>query len=319
MIVVHARGNDKIGIGNIVRCYELINYLSTKHEVIGIFECNEELFSRYKQKNILRTNKLEESINLIKEYKATYYVCDLVDPNKNLSDTLRKIGIKKIFYFNGVEYGFEPDVLFVTDGFDYKVSSKNYQIYRGFEYYIVGKQILENRKKHLVPLKSIKNILICFGGADPAYFTEYFAETINDSIYNYTIVLGPAMSKERKDFIKAIKKNNIEYIDSPSNMVELLLNNNMLVTLGGMTTYEAMCLGIPASAIRWNYLEYNVKSFGEKNMITDLGYIENAYENLLNLDLNKVNNICQNAHNIIDGSSLKNIEVVINSFKGNNK
>lgn len=319
MIVVHARGNDKIGIGNIVRCYELINYLSIKHEVIGIFECTEELFVRYKQKNIFRTDELEESIQLIREYKAIYYVCDLVDPNKDLSDTLRKIGIKKIFYFNGVEFGFEPDVLFVTDGFDYEVSSKNYQIYRGFEYYIVGKQVLDNRKKHLIPIKHIKNILICFGGADPAYFTEYFAKTIDDSIYTYTIVLGPAMLRERKELIQAIKKSNIQYIDSPSNMVELLLNSDMLVTLGGMTTYEAMCLGVPASAIRWSYLEYNVKSFGEKQMITDLGYIEEAYKNLLNLNINKVNSICQNAYNIIDGNSLKNIEEVIDSLKGNKK
>lgn len=317
MIVVHAKGNDKIGIGNVVRCYELINYLSIKYEVIGIFECTEELFSRYKKKNIFRTNVLEESINLIREYKPDIYICDLVDPNKDLSDTVRNIGVKKILYFNGVEYGFEPDVLFVTDGFDYEVYANNYEVYRGFQYYIVGQEILELRKKYLSPIQIIKNILICFGGADPAYFTEYFAKTIDDSVYNYTIILGPAMSKERKEYIQTIKKNNIRYIDSPTNMVELLLNNDMLVTLGGMTTYEAMCLGVPASAIRWSYLEYNVKKFGEKNMITDLGNIEDAYKNLLTLDIKKVNNICQNAYDIIDGSSLKNIESVIDSLKGN--
>ncbi len=316
MIVVHAKGNDKIGIGNIVRCYELINYLSLRHEVIGIFECTEELFSRYKQKNIFRTDSLKQSIHLIQKYTPIIYICDLVDPNKNLSDTIRSMGVQKILYFNGVEYGFEPDVLFVTDGFDYEVYANNYEIYRGFQYYIVGTHILENRKKHCVPIEHIKNILICFGGADPAYFTEYFAKVINDLVYHYTIVLGPAMSNARKEAIKAIKKSNVHYVDSPSNMVELLLNSDMLVTLGGMTTYEAMCLGVPASAIRWNYLEYNVKSFGEKNMITDLGNIEEAYENLLNLDINKVNNICKNAYNIIDGSSLKNIEGVIDSLKG---
>jgi spore coat polysaccharide biosynthesis predicted glycosyltransferase SpsG len=319
MIIIHARGNDKIGIGNIVRCYELIKYLSIKHQVIGIFECNKELFLRYEQENIFRTNEITESINLIKKYKPNTYICDLVDPDKNLSDNLKEIGVKNILHFNGLEYGFEPDILFVTDSFDYEVFSNTYKIYRGFQYYIVGTQILKSRKKHFSTIENIKNILVCFGGADPAYFTEYFAEIIDDSIYNYTIVLGPAMSNERKEYIKSIKKINISYIDSPTNMVELLLNSDMLITLGGMTTYEAMCLGIPASAIRWSYLEYNVKSFGEKSMITDLGYIEEAYSNLLNLDITNVNRICKNAYDIIDGNSLKNIELIIDSLKENHK
>ena len=316
MILIHARGNDKIGIGNISRCYELINYLSLKHDVIGIFECNKELFLRYTQKNIFRTNSLVESLDLIQNYKPKIYVCDLVDPNKNLSDDLRKIGVEKILYFNGLDYGFEPDILFVTDNFDYEIYKNNCKIYRGFKYYIVGKEVLKNRKKDIIPIKLIKNILICFGGADPACFTEYFTGIINDSLYNYTIVLGPAMSKERKKSIKAIKKNNISYVDSPTNIIELLLNSDLLVTLGGMMTYEAMCLGVPASAVRWSYLEYIVKSFGEKEMISDLGYIENAYWNLLTLDTNKVNSACKNAYDIIDGSSLKNIEKVIDSIKG---
>jgi len=99
-------------------------------------------------------------------------------------------------------------------------------------------------------------------------------------------------------------------------MIELLLNSDLLITLGGMTTYEAMCLGVPASAVRWNYLEYIVKSFGEKNMITDLGNIDEAYENLLNLNINKVNYIYQNAYKIIDGNSLENIKDVIDLLEG---
>ena len=98
-------------------------------------------------------------------------------------------------------------------------------------------------------------------------------------------------------------------------MIELLLNSDLLITLGGMTTYEAMCLGVPASAVRWNYLEYIVKSFGEKNMITDLGNIDEAYENLLNIDIDKVNSICKNAYDIIDGSALKNIKKIIDSIE----
>lgn len=316
MIVVHAKGNSQIGIGNLSRSFELVKYLSkSKEDVIGIFECDNELFKRYQYKNIFHSNNLNESINIIRKNQCSIYISDLVNPNKDWSNILKGMGIKYILHFNGLESGFEPDILFVTDNFDYEITNNKFRIYRGFEYYIVGSDILKYRRNILIPKTSIKNVLICFGGADPAFFSEYFAKRINDSKYNYNIVLGPAMENSRKENIKNIKKYNINYIDSPMNMIELLLKSDILVTLGGMTTYEAMCLGVPASAVRWSYLEYNVKSFGEKNMITDLGSIEEAYENLLNLNMDKVNLICQNAYQIINGNSLKNINNVIDSLE----
>jgi spore coat polysaccharide biosynthesis predicted glycosyltransferase SpsG len=315
MIIVHAKGNSQLGIGNLSRSYELIRYLSVTKDIIGIFECDENIFKRYDVNNIYRVENLNESLELIAKYNSFIYISDLVSPQKELSSFLRENGVKKILHFNEVTSGFEPDILFVTDGFDYEFLDTRFKIYRGFEYYIVGSEILKYREKVFKSKGSIKNILICFGGADPAFFTEYFVEKIDDSKYNYKIVLGPAMPKNRKENILTIKKENIEYIDSPKNMIELLLNSDLLITLGGMTTYEAMCLGVPASAVRWNYLEYIVKSFGEKNMITDLGNIDEAYENLLNLNLDNVNKVCKNAYDIIDGSALKNIKKIIDSIE----
>ena len=315
MIAIHAKGNSQLGIGNLSRSYELITHLSITKNVIGIFECDENIFKRYDKKNIFRINSLEESLSIIKKNSCSIYISDLVNPNKDLSDKLKNLGVKYILHFNDINFGFEPDILFITDSFDYEFFDNRFKIYRGFEYYIVGNEILKNRKKDFKRKESIKNILICFGGADPAFFTEYFVEKINDSKYNYKIVLGPAMPKNRKENILTIKKENIEYIDSPKNMIELLLNSDLLITLGGMTTYEAMCLGVPASAVRWNYLEYIVKSFGEKNMITDLGNIDEAYKNLLNLNLDNVNRVCKNAYDIIDGSALKNIKEIIDSIE----
>ena len=50
-------------------------------------------------------------------------------------------------------------------------------------------------------------------------------------------------------------------------------------------------------------------------MITDLGNIDEAYQNLLNLKLDKVNEVCKNAYDIIDGSALKNIKEIIDSIE----
>lgn len=53
MIVIHAKGNSQLGIGNLSRSYELITHLSITKNVIGIFECDENIFKRYDKKIFL--------------------------------------------------------------------------------------------------------------------------------------------------------------------------------------------------------------------------------------------------------------------------
>lgn len=315
MLLVHARGNHEIGIGNLARCFELIKFLSYRYDIMGIFECDEILFGRFSHKNIIRSDGLKNSLQIIKCKKPEFYICDLIDADKALSDIIKSYGVKNIVYFNGLGLGFEPDILVVMDGFNYIISNVKCKIYRGFEYYILSQDILRNRPLQPKRKKNIKNILISFGGADPAYYTEYFANIISDTTYVYTIVLGPAMNSERKESIMRIKKPNITYIDSPLNLIDLLLQSDMLITLGGMSTYEAMCLGVPVSGIRWNYLSYAVENFGKKGMISDLGDIDSAYQNLLNLKPIEVNKICKRAYDTVDGRSLYNIEKIL-MFEG---
>ncbi|WP_164468964.1 hypothetical protein [Aliarcobacter cryaerophilus] len=149
MIIVHAKGNSQLGIGNLSRSYELIKYLSATKDIIGIFECDENIFKRYDKKNIFRINSLEESLSIIKKNSCSIYISDLVNPNKDLSDKLKNLGVKYILHFNDINFGFEPDILFITDSFDYEFLDNRFKIYRGFEYYIVGNEILKNRKKSL--------------------------------------------------------------------------------------------------------------------------------------------------------------------------
>ena len=316
MLLIHTRGDSKIGMGNLARCFELIKFLSNRYEVIGVFECDKVLFSRFNHKNIVRSDSLENSLSVIEHKKPQIYVCDLLDADKALSDMLKSYGIKSIVHFNGLEFGFEPDILVVMDGFDYEILNVKCKIYRGFEYYILSQDILKNRPLKPKRIKNIGNILISFGGADPAYYTEHFTNIISDEKYKYTVALGPVMSLERKRNIMQVKKPNVTYIDSPLNLIEPLLQSDMLVTLGGMSSYEAMCLGVPVSGVRWSYLAYAVKNFGAKGMMSDLGDIDSAYENLLNLNPDEVDQICKKAYGIIDGHSLQNIEKILITQRG---
>ena len=146
-------------------------------------------------------------------------------------------------------------------------------------------------------------------------FSEYFANVIASDGRLYTLVLGPAMSDERKARIKSLKKTNLSFIDSPANLIDLILNHDALVTLGGMSAYEAMTLGTPVCGVEWSYLAYVVRSFAKLKMINNLGDINNAYENLLNLNLASVNEICENAYLKISGDALAKIAKILDGFE----
>ena len=313
MILLHARGNEKIGIGNLARCYELVKFLAPNRDVKAIFECDEKLFSRFSQ-NAIRSENLEHSKELIYRLKPQIYINDLLDADKNLSDIARNAGARKIVSFNTLEYGFEPDALFIMDEFDYPAASGNFEVFRSFGYYIVGSDVVKRRAK-FTPKTRLKNILLSFGGADPAMFSEYFTNVIANDGRLYTLVLGPAMSDERKARIKSVKKSNLSFIDSPANLIDLILNHDALVTLGGMSAYEAMTLGTPVCGVEWSYLAYVVRSFAELKMINNLGDIKNAYENLLNLNLASVNEICENAYLKISGDALAKIAKILDGFE----
>lgn len=317
MILIHARGNGKIGIGNLSRCFELINFLAQKYEVIGIFECNADIFLRYTQNNIFRCDDFSTSLKLIAKFRPQIYICDLLDADAKFGTFLRNIGVKTIIDFN-ICKDFNADILIIMDDFFHTISQKC-KIYKGFKYYIVPQNVVKNRNLKFSPKKQLKNILISFGGADPAFFSEFFTQKIAKNYsnleQNFTLILGPAMNTARKNALANIKVPNLQFINSPKNLITLMQNADIFVTLGGMSAYEAMCLGLPVCAPRWSYLGFYVENFGKKNMICDLGNIENSFENLLNLDLNSVNLIAKNAFKIIGGSALSNIEKIISRIK----
>ena len=313
-IVIHASGNSRIGIGNLSRSFELVKHLAGKLKAVAVLECDKALYSRFQSANTIRSDDLESSLEVIQGTRCRVYLSDLIAPDRALHDRLKRMGVETIMHFNGLASGFDPDVLFVTDNFDYPVSREDTKIYRGFDYYVISQEVVQQRPKQLVPLDTVRSILVCFGGADPAGYTEDFTEQIIDHQHHYSIVLGPAMERSRKDAIRSIARENVQYLDAPRTLSGLLLSHDLLVTLGGVTTYEAMCLGVPASAVRWSYLTDVVKSFDRLEMVIDLGEIDQAYQNLLDLDVRQLNEFCSNAYQMIDGSALQNIERVIRQY-----
>ena len=100
--------------------------------------------------------------------------------------------------------------------------------------------------------KSIKTIMICFGGHDNKYLTYRLVKLFSNKKYKnyfFEIVLG----KSNKFYIEILKitrnLKNFKIHDSLKNLGDLILRSDLAIGAGGTTTWERLVLGLPSLII----------------------------------------------------------------------
>ena len=100
-----------------------------------------------------------------------------------------------------------------------------------------------------------KDILILMGGADPHGLTDVFCEaaqiSINGNGFGIRTVIGPATEILGPVWRMKIPKE-VAIFHAPPNLVRAFSGSRMVVSALGMTTYEAMCVGVPVASINWS-------------------------------------------------------------------
>lgn len=115
----------------------------------------------------------------------------------------------------------------------------------GCEYLIIDPVYLQAREAY----SGGSDALVVMGGADPHGITRSVAEKVlacrNGHGYGVSVVLGPAAPL-------TYVPDGVGVYNSPENLAECLLNSRFVVSALGMTTYEAMCVGVPTASICWS-------------------------------------------------------------------
>jgi len=107
--------------------------------------------------------------------------------------------------------------------------------FSGLEYLFLNKT--GSRKQN--PGNPPENILISFGGSDPAGFTVPVSKILSDLGYKVKTVIGPFFEEE----IDSIE--NCEVINDPENLAELIKEADIVFTSYGMTMMESLSLETP--------------------------------------------------------------------------
>jgi spore coat polysaccharide biosynthesis predicted glycosyltransferase SpsG len=299
-------------VGNLSRAYTLLLKLlelGCKDFVTAVFEMDLPLTedSFQKRDNICFSSSVKETAAFIKKHQAKVLICDL--PEVTEEDNAFLSNIQNIISLSDLNLNkLKPDILISSSPF-----SQSYPlgvtVYEGIEYFMVKSELLNRRPKEWTAVKDIKNIAVVFGGSDPGHFYE---RIFDDPPYNInlTLALGIGVSRERK---KALSQKNSLRLKTAevTELADVILNNDITVSLGGLTAFEALYLGKPAATVEYAHLSNYVRRLDEIGLLCNMGGIENFNASLSGLDTGRLNNMALNGYQSIDGKGADRVSALI--------
>ncbi len=241
-----------IGSGHIFRCLALARELRKNKKKVIFLISNKKNFLEhvnYEFPYFLLKGKTE--VQKLKQCQQTentdVLIIDLGSKNEIYSKKLNNrktvilddIGNKEIFssvLINGS---------IVNSFHKYQYNDKKSKVFLGTKYMILRKEFLKYRKKYTIVKKPIKKILLTFGGSDDLNLTLKLIPYFFNKKYSITIIIGSSY-KHKKKLLRMIEKcDNFKLENSVNNMAKLLVQQDLVLTSSGITSYELACLGIP--------------------------------------------------------------------------
>ncbi len=210
--------------------------------------------------NVAWTPDRSESWNAIASAAAggaTVLVSDSPTLDESDREIARRLGFRMLVHLTaeGAER-YRPDVLIDTDILPAPVPQwPGQSVVSGPIFHPVRPEVVTRRPN--VPWRAdrAQEVLLCLGGADPGRCTERVLQLWDwDSPQLLTVVVGPAFGEARSRRLVDSAGRGANIMLSPPDFPDLLLKSDLVLTLGGLTTYEAMTLGRPCASLRWEHL-----------------------------------------------------------------
>jgi len=302
VVVLQAAGNRHIGVGHLSRTAALARALLKTgywHRVLVIWEAPPELVEHFAPEGceVLgvedRETALEWRSLLAPPGTYAVLVTDLLNLDSADFQTARNEGYRLLVHINDSGSGrFTVDLLVDEDSFksvqDMPAGFSGTALV-GSPYRIILESIQELRPQNPWQGDRLQRILLTLGGADPGNLTLNLLQQLRpwlaETGVEVTAIAGPAFHPNHRYHLQKLAQEYayIHLIESPPSLAELILAHDLTITLGGITSYEVMCLGRACGAIAWNQMEAYVYALADLGLLENLGTVEQAPEVLKRL------------------------------------
>ena len=319
-LVIHVAANSKIGIGHLSRSVSLAKCIDNNIFDIYMIIEGEKITSlldnfSFKYEIVKSRN---HALKLRSKIANGILITDILELKSEDSLYARNQGFKMLIDMAGPRNtDYRSDICFCGDIFckDKYAFCNGIKYFKGPSYHIIDPEIYNMRPTKPWNKNHISSCLITMGGSDPGYQTEQLCQLLIKlkNLPKTTIVAGLTFSSDR---IQNLKKNfplDITIVENPIVMAKHILSHDLIITMGGGTSYEAMFLGLPVCALEWSYLSDYVKNMEDYGVISSLGEVAKADLRFLNL-VENTKTLCCNAHTAwetIDGLGCKRTAKII--------
>lgn len=335
MILFRVDGNEKVGLGHIMRCLSIAQALYDYGSKVCFITSDERCESIIIQKGfeciVLYTDysEMESEINVfervIKELKPKIIIIDSYYVTENYLISIRKKA-KTVYIDDVLAFAYPVDILINYNIFSSQVDYN--QLYKRADIlprFVLGTHYVPLRKEFLncayrKPEK-VNNILISTGGADTYHIAIKLLEYLNDhperlSACCLKFIVGSVNQDEKKIIELSQKLPNVDLMLDIKNMKELMCNCDLAVSAAGSTLYELCVCSVPTiTYVIADNQSIAAELFDKKNLminIGDLRNVDNVGELIVNSvymlknNLNKRRTLAENAYNHLNkyGSEL---------------
>ena len=296
-IIFRAEAYKKLGLGHIYNCITLAFSMIEHDVLLVVSEKSTEGIDKIRETNLpYKIIKHEGEINkIIEDFKPDIWVNDCLDTTKEYIESL-KAKIKRVITIEDLGTGIEVADA-VINALYKPVNNKH--VYSGYKYVCLRDEFQAERPAKFS--EKVKNILVMFGGTDPANLNKMlydsilkFSKKYKDIKFNF--ITGIGYDAEKNGVITQEDKNIYVYPNVPR-VTKYMKHADLAITSQGRTIFELAAMGVPSIVLSQNKreqthlfarLEHGFLNLGIGKEV-DQNLIENTLDWLINTQVIRKN------------------------------
>ena len=256
-IIFRVEGYKELGLGHIYNCITLAFSMIEHDTLLVISEKSIEGIEKIRETNlpykIIKNDRDRDIDKIIKDFKPDIWVNDCLNTTKEYIESL-KSKIKRVVTIEDLGSGIEVADAVINALYD---SVNNKHVYSGYKYVCLRDEFQAEQ-----PVKfseKVKNVLIMFGGTDPANLNKMlynsilkFSEKYKDIKFNF--ITGIGYDNEKNGVITLEDKNIYVYPNVPR-VTKYMKHADLAITSQGRTIFELAAMGVPSIVLSQNKRE----------------------------------------------------------------
>lgn len=258
-ILVRVDGADSIGLGHVYNMLTILNHFRDD-EILIVMNARKNLgFEKFKENfyKIKFINNNSEFFRIVSSFKPDVIINDILDTTVSYMKSLKQ---KKIFVVNFEDLGSGRQYADLVFNPIYMSKTTRKNEFYGSKYACVRDEFYLWKKPPTN--KSVKKILITFGGSDPNNLTQQILEIIKQTkLYaiEFIVILGLGYSHKNniRTLIAHMRKQgfSVMVIERTNLMAKYISESDIAITSNGRTVFEIAALKVPMIIISTNKRE----------------------------------------------------------------